>query len=461
MTRLRRLVATVRFRITATAVLAVLVVLVAAGVGLVVTQRRILVENLDEGLAQRADEIAALAEEDRLPPTLTGLGDDDTIAQVVTGTGEVVASSPNATGLAPVAAPPPAGRHRTIRTTDDLLLQDEPFRLVSLRVEDPAPGAETAAVVYVAGTLDDIDESTGALAASLLVAVPAVAILLALLVWWLVGRTLRPVDAIRSEVDQIGDGELHRRVTEPPGDDEIARLAHTMNDMLGRVDHAVQRQQRFVADASHELRSPLTRIRSELEVDLAHPSGADTATTQRSVLEEAVGLQRLMGDLLHLARSDAGADGPRRRDEPVDLDDLVVRQARRLRADERVTVDMSEVSAAQIRGDPDQLNRALANVSDNAARHAEATVTFTLVERDDAALLTVSDDGAGIPPEHHEQIFERFTRLDSARNVSIGGTGLGLAIARDIVERHHGTIAVDPDHHPGTRFLIILPLDGS
>ncbi len=127
--------------------------------------------------------------------------------------------------------------------------------------------------------------------------------------WWLVGRTLRPVEAIRAGVGEIGGSDLHRRVPVPPGDDEVARLARTMNDMLGRVESSAERQQRFVADASHELRSPLTRIRSELEVDLAHPAGADPTATHRSVLDEVDGLQRLVDDLLLLARIDGDPTG--------------------------------------------------------------------------------------------------------------------------------------------------------
>lgn len=457
MTRLRRFATTVRFRITTFATLAVIAVLIAAGVGLVATHRRLLTENLDEGIAHQASQIAALIQGGRVPQTLTGAGEDDTVAQVVTAGGDVVAASPNVAGLPPVADPPPAGRIQTIRTVHDMPVDEGPFRLVSRHVEDAQPG--DGAAVHIASSLDDVEESTAVLVASLLVAIPAVAVLLALLIWWLVGRTLRPVEAIRVEVAQIGGRELHRRVPVPPGDDEIASLAHTMNDMLGRVDHAAQRQRRFIADASHELRSPLTRIRSALEVDLAQPAGADPADTQRSVLEETIGLQRLVGDLLRLARDDAESA-----QEPgngwVDLDDLVLRQARRLRADGRVAVDICEVTGAQIHGNADQLTRALANVTDNAARHADGTVTFSLAESDGTAVLTVSDDGPGIPTEHRERIFERFTRLDDSRSVATGGAGLGLAIAREIVERHHGSITVDPDHRPGARFVMTFPLSG-
>jgi signal transduction histidine kinase len=230
-----------------------------------------------------------------------------------------------------------------------------------------------------------------------------------------------------------------------------------MNAMLDRVESATARQQRFAADASHELRSPLTRIRAELEVDLAHPEQADLAATHRSVLEDATQLQRLVDDLLHLARVDAGAVSNRR--EPVDLDDIVLRDARRLRADGRVQIDISGVSAAQLRGDADELARAVRNLTDNAVRHATSTVTLTLAEHGGRAVLTVADDGPGIPPAEQERIFERFARLDDARNADTGGTGLGLAITRDIVERHHGTIEIDSDHAPGARFRITLPAD--
>jgi signal transduction histidine kinase len=287
------------------------------------------------------------------------------------------------------------------------------------------------------------------------VAIPAVALFIAALVWWLVGRTLRPVESIREEVATIGGTDLHRRVPQPKGGDEIARLARTMNGMLDRLEDATERQQQFVADASHELRSPLTRIRSELEVDLAHPETADLAATHESVLDETVGLQRLADDLLALARRDAGATAERR--EAVDLDDIVLRQARRLRADGRVGVGIAGVSAAQVQGDPDQLTRALRNLADNAARHAASAVDFTLSERDGVAILTVVDDGPGIPPEEQQRVFERFTRLDDARTAGDGGTGLGLAITRDIIGRHGGEIRIDPDHRPGTRFLITIP----
>jgi signal transduction histidine kinase len=439
-----------RKKITALATLAVIAVLIAASAGLVASQRRLLTENLDESIGTRADEIETLVKAGRVPPTLSGLGEDDTMAQVVVG-GMVIATSANVAGKGPVAEAPP-GRQQ-LRTVRGLPHDEAAFRLLSRRVEGP----RGPAVIHVAGTLGDIHDSTTVLVASLSVAVPVVALLLAALIWWLVGRTLRPVEAIRAEVADIGGSELHRRVPVPAGDDEIARLARTMNTMLGRVEDATRRQARFVADASHELRSPLTRIRSELEVDQAHAEGADLAATHQSVLEETVGLQHLVDDLLHLARADAGA-APESAPSRVDLDDIVLGLARRLRAGGRVTVDISGVAAVQVDGHAAQLARAVGNLADNAARHAAGAVTVTLAESDHSAVLAVSDDGPGIPPRDRERVFDRFTRLDDARSAATGGAGLGLAIARDIVERHGGTLVVDPDHHPGARFVVTLPL---
>jgi signal transduction histidine kinase len=449
----RRVAATVRFRVTALATVTVAAVLVVTAVGLTLAQERLLTRNLEDALHQRADDVEALVRAGRVPPTLAAGDEDDLITQVVGPSGRVLASSPNMTGRAPVAAAPAADEAGQLRTVD-LPVDDSSFRLLSRTVE----GSGGPVVVHVAAALDDIGESTTLLAGSLALVVPVVTAVLGALIWWLVGRSLAPVEVIRAEVADIAGTDLHRRVPEPKSGDEVARLARTMNGMLDRVEDAVRRQQRFVADASHELRSPLTRIRSELEVDLAHPGGADPLATHRSVLDETTGLQRLIEDLLHLAQADAGTATLRR--APVDLDDIVLRHARRLREGGRATVDTRGVAAAQVEGDADQLSRAVGNLADNAARHARTTVTFTLAERDGHAVLTVSDDGAGIPPGQHERVFERFTRLDPSRTSGAGGTGLGLAIARDILRRHGGTVAADPAHGPGARFVLTLPSAG-
>jgi HAMP domain-containing protein len=351
---------TVRFRVTALAVVAVAVVLLATGIGLVAAQRRLLTDNVEEMIRQRTDHLAGLVASGRAPGILTST--EGTLEQIVTPNGEVLAASPTIVGAPPLNQPPPAGQTEILRTVERLPTDAARFRLLSRRVE----GHEGTVVLHVASALDDIDESAGVLTATLTVAIPAVTAVLAALIWTLVGRTLRPVEAIRAEVADMTGSDLGRRVPQPSGGDEIARLARTMNAMLDRVEEASGRQQRFVADASHELRNPLTRIRSELEVDLAHPDTADLSVTHRGILEETIALQRLVEDLLHLARSDVGAHTTRL--EPVDLDDIVFRDATRLRANGRVIVNVAAVSGAQVRGDPSQLTRAVRNLTDNAAR---------------------------------------------------------------------------------------------
>jgi signal transduction histidine kinase len=301
---------------------------------------------------------------------------------------------------------------------------------------------------------DDVTDPITILSRLLAATVPAVVLLLGALTWWLTGRTLRPVEKMRIELAEITGTNLGRRVAEPGTGDEIDRLAHTMNETLDRLDGAIRRQQRFVADASHELRSPLTRIRAELEVDLASGEPTDPSTTERSVLGEAIELQHLVDDLLQLARGDDGL--VEAAFQPVDLDDIVLREARRLRDRGRVTVDLQHVTAAQTYGDASQLTRAVRNLFDNAERHARSTVTVALDEIAGRVRLTVSDDGNGIPPENRAVIFERFTRLDDARARDNGGTGLGLAIVRDIIHGHDGTIALDDSTE--TRFVVELPL---
>lgn len=400
----RRLTGPAQWRVTALATLTVVIVLVVAGIGLVVVQRQVLTEDLDDGLRERAAGLARAVERGEVPRTITGQGEDDAGAQVVTNSGRVVAATANLAGEPAIAAPPPSGERTWLRGIRHVPIDDAPYRVLSRRVD--------GSVVHVASTMDDIDETTRILVVSLGIAIPIVALALAALTWWLVGR------------------------------------------MLDRVEDAARRQRRFVADASHELRSPLTRIRSELEVDLAHPGGADLRATHRSVLEEAVALERLVDDLLHLARSDDDAFPPGR--AAVDLDDVALRVADQHRAT-GFSVDTSAVTAVQVQGDVQQLTRAIGNVVDNAARHARNGIAVS-VASDGAAVVTITDDGPGIPAAEHDRVFERFARLDDARSAATGGAGLGLAIAREIVERHDGSIVIDPDHQPGTRVVIRLPL---
>jgi signal transduction histidine kinase len=422
---------TIRARVTIAATVAAVVVLAAVGWGLAINLRRSLTDSLDEQLADVADRVADQVRGGE-PLQVEGLGEDDWAIQVVGPDGAVLAAN----------EPP----------EDD----DDPTRTVTRAVDTP----DGTVVVEVAGPSDDIDESVATLRRSLLVAVPLTAAALGVLTWVLVGRTLRPVERIRAEVAEIGGAELHRRVPVPAADDEVGRLARTMNDMLARVEDSQQRQRRFVADASHELRGPLTRMRTELEVDFEHPATADVEATHRSVLEEVVGLQQLVDDLLLLARSDSGtvdvADA-----RTVDLADITHAALDKANARRGVGVELAGIDAAPAVGRPGELQRAIGNLLDNAVRHAASTVRVIVSRNGDSVSVAVEDDGEGIPAAERDRVFERFARVDAARASGDGGAGLGLSIARDIVERHGGTLVFDAGYDDGARFVITLPAAGS
>ncbi len=433
---------TIRFRIAALAVAICSGLLIGASLLMAAGLRWQLTDNLDEGLNQRADTIAAVVS-GLLPTQLTA--DEDLLIQVVDSSGMVLAASSSLAGSEPITSLRPG-----IRNVSNVAGRTEAFRVLVREVE-----SGSARVTLIVGVNnDDVTDPVRILTGLLAVAVPGVVVVLGALTWWLTGRTLRPVETMRRELAEITGTNLGRRVDEPATGDEIDRLAHTINETLDRLEGAIRRQQRFVADASHELRSPLTRIRTELEVDLASGESLDPTRTEQSVLDETIDLQRLVEDLLHLARGDDGIGDSDFR--PVDLDDIVLREARRIRERGRVAVDLKGVAAAQTMGDPHQLARAVRNLFDNAERHAASTVTVVLDEVEGRVLLTVSDDGEGISPADRDVIFERFTRLDDARARDTGGTGLGLAIVRDIVQRHNGT--VDLDDRAETRFMVELPL---
>ncbi len=427
--------------------LVVLVVLAAAAFAVVRAQERTLLENQKEALGRAAADLLAVTDEGEAGGVLAGFGDDDAAYLVLDDQGNVMAASANAGDGAALARLAPVSGSVT-RQVESLPFDGARF-LVRAEVVDRPGGRRT---VVVAATLDDIEEATVALRNAFTVVVPVLTMALAALLWVVVGRSLRPVEAIRAEVEDIGGHGLDRRVPVPPGDDEVARLARTMNGMLERIEKASDRQRRFVADAAHELRTPLTRMRTELEVDLAHPGSADSVATEASVLAEVEGLQRLVVDLLDLARSDA-AIAP----QSVALDRLVVDVVEAARPDATTAIE-TMVDPVTVKGDAPALRRLVGNLLENAVRHGSDCVVLTLRAEHEFAELAVTDDGPGIPPAEAERVFERFTRLDPARARDDGGAGLGLAIARAVAEAHGGSIAVDVEHVGGARLVARLPI---
>lgn len=307
----------------------------------------------------------------------------------------------------------------------------------------------------VALPLDDALRASSTVSGLLLAAVPILLIVLAGLIWLIVGRALRPVETIRREVDAIGPAELDHRVAEPRTDDEIARLARTMNRMLARLDSSARAQRRFVSDASHELRSPLASIRQFAELARAHPDRVADGELADVVLAEGARLQDLVESLLLLTRLDESGLAVVRR--PVDLDDVALADARRVRDAGVVTVDTSGVSAARVDGDERMLARLARNLTDNASRHATSRIAVAVGVRGDRVQLSVDDDGTGVPAEERPRVFDRFVRLDEGRARDAGGSGLGLAIVAEIARAHGGEVRVEDSPLGGARFVVSLP----
>lgn len=420
-----------RVRTTAAAVLVVALALLLGGVALVVLVRDSMRDGLESTAEQRADELAEQLETTGLPDPPTADDDDeddldDLVWQVTDATGAVVRSSQS--------LPFPTDGHLLV--TEDATTDGQEY------------------VVSVAVSLDDVEDSTAALLLPLAVGLPVLILLVGATTWVATTRALAPVERIRREAEQITGERLDRRVPEPPSRDEIHRLARTVNQMLGRLQHSRDRQRQFVGDASHELRSPLASIRQTAEVARAHPGALPEGELADAVLEESARMQRLVEQLLLLARADEGAAV--RADHDVDLDDLALAVAKGARRD-GLRVDTSGIGPGRVRGDLVSLTQLVQNLVDNAVRHADEVVALTVRDDGSAVELVVEDDGPGIAEEDRQRVFERFVRLDEARARDAGGSGLGLAIVREIVAAHRGTVDVTVSALGGARFAVRLP----
>ncbi|MFC9114585.1 MULTISPECIES: sensor histidine kinase [Streptomyces] len=485
-----RLFGSVRSRATLGATLVVAVALVAAGTAVLLSLRA----NLTGEAGTRAERSAqAVASElaVRTPlDKLSGLDAEDAPVQIVDEDGTLVAASEDleritGTGTAEVT-PAPTGTaggdardddgddDRDARADDSGRSDDddddplapgeidrgttfangsatvdgdtEDYRFAAVQVETPDRGRLT---VHAGAPLAAEHSAVDTALTAMLIGFPLLLGVVAAVTWLVTGRALRPVEGIRREMAAITASEdLGRRVPEPATHDEVARLARTTNATLTALEVSVERQRRFVADASHELRSPIASLRTQLEVAAAHPELLDLD----GAVEDTVRLQNLAADLLLLARLDAGE---RPADTRVDLAALA-----REGAAGRTGVTV-EAESAEVSGSPGQLGRVLGNLLDNAARHARERVMVTVRREGAWAVLGVGDDGEGVAEADRERIFERFVRLDAARSRDDGGAGLGLAIARDVAVRHGGTLTAGAAPAGGALFELRLPLAGA
>ena len=419
----------------------------AAAVALVLVMRSTLSEQVADAAERRAQELAAELEAGETPSLSVG-DDEEQLIQVIDALGRVVAATDNVAGRAPVA---------TLDENDSaeitVRLDGDQEQLLAAAAEASTAAGRTT--VLVALTTEEVDDAVAVASGLLVQGAPVLLVLVAVTTWLVTGRALSPVEAARRQVDAISAADLHRRLPESGGRDEIARLVTTMNRLLGRLEDAQTRQRRFISDASHELRSPVATLRQHAEVAIARPEHSSTGELAETVLAESLRLQHLVEDLLLLARTDEHRLRLRR--QPTDLDDAVFEEARRLRRDTDLHIDITGVSPARVDGDPAALDRALRNLGANAARHARSRIAFALDEQAGTVVLAVDDDGGGIAEADRRRVLERFVRLDEARTRDTGGAGLGLAIVAELVAAHGGSVAVGRAPLGGARFTICLP----
>ncbi|MFI6417447.1 sensor histidine kinase [Streptomyces sp. NPDC050842] len=475
----RRPFGSVRAKATLGATLVVAVALVAAGIAVLLALRSNLGGQADaeaDAAARRvASQIAA-----GTPYAELELPDaEDHPVQVVDRDGRLLAvsedleaiSGTGVPGVAPAPSPgtdrddaddtddPEAGSvgettwHGEGRATVDG--QDATYRFSQVEATDPR---DETVLVYAGASLAGRQSTVGTAAVAMMTGLPLLLGVVAVVTWLVTRRALRPVEDIRREMAAINaSADLSRRVPEPVSGDEVARLARTTNETLTALEASVERQRRFVADASHELRSPIASLRTQLEVAAAHPDLLDLP----GAVEDTVRLQHLAADLLLLARLDAGE---RPGDGRVDLAELVAGEVAQRTGDRiRVRVEAGAGAGgdadagAVVSGSRQQLARVIGNLLDNAQRHADTRITATVSVTDGGVLVRVDDDGPGVPEAERDRVFERFVRLDDARTRDDGGAGLGLAIARDVARRHGGDLTVGQAPGGGARFTLRLP----
>jgi signal transduction histidine kinase len=441
----------VRVRTTLVATAAVGVAMILAAWTLVVVLQRSLIAGVDNSLKDRTADVIAMAKEGDFLDEPIVPGQPGALVQVVDPSDRVVASSET------LRAKPAIGPFRDLTTghvawSARITSDDELYRIVG--VSTATPGGPVT--IYTAASLETISDTVTTVKAALLIGLPLVLLMVAAACWWIVGRALRPVEAIRAQVSEIGSGGLDRRVPEPSAGDEIGRLARTMNEMLDRLQSASDLQRRFVADASHELRSPIASLRTQIEVQQVYANGSngEGEAALSNQLAEVTRMERLVGDLLMLAKADERRLSGR--SETVPLHRIVLEEVARSGGPEHVRVDTSAVRAAAVVGDRDGLARVVRNLLENAHRHARSRVEVGLRPEGDQVLLTVANDGPGIPAEARSRIFERFTRMDESRARDDGGAGLGLAIVREVVAAHGGAVRVE-DRTSGACFIVSLP----
>ncbi|HEX2894455.1 MAG TPA: HAMP domain-containing sensor histidine kinase [Marmoricola sp.] len=451
-----RLVAGVRGRSVLASVVVVTFAL-AVGTAVFVTQlQHALLAGVEENATSQAVHVAQQVHLDGvsgIEEDLSASARDGQLVQVIDDTGTVVAASTIRASKQPISRRRPPGGQVIVESAGrQPLVDDDSDYLVAVT---STSWSDESYRVVVAAPIGAQQESVRTALSLLLIGLPLLVLLVGVATWLLVGRALSPVERMRARVAAIGGARVRERLDVPTTGDEIARLAMTLNEMLARLDHAGQAQRQFVADAGHELRSPLATLNAAVEV-ARRESDAHAWAELSNVMQAELGrLGRLVDDLLLLATVDERGLKIRHRD--VDLDDLVDEQRRRLRTHPLLTVQVA-AEPTRVRGDRTRLAQLLSNLVDNAARHARSLVRISVRNDGDDAMLIVEDDGPGVPAPQRRQVFERFVRLDDSRGRRSGGSGLGLAIVAEIVRAHEGSVSIGDRPGGGCRVQVRLPV---
>ncbi|WP_134005791.1 HAMP domain-containing sensor histidine kinase [Kribbella sp. VKM Ac-2566] len=448
--------ASVRSRSTAAAVIVVAVAMMLGAAALLLLLQRALITEVSDAAEGRVGDVARQVSAKGTSGLTNDLAETTRagqLIQVLDPSGRVVAASSTRVDTTPLTdlRPPADALLRSQVGEMPLIDDDHSFLIVA---QGTAYGGRTYTVV-VASSVETQRQTVATVAKYLAIGFPALLIVVGVAGWLMVGQALRPVERIRGRVQRIGTRDLTERVPVPQTRDEIARLAVTMNEMLDRLETGQATQRAFVADASHELRSPLATLTAALEVIEADTTGQAWHELRQVMATETDRMRQLVEDLLLLAKADD--TGIRMRQVDVDLDDLVAAEIQRLRSSAPELTVTGDVHPVRIVGDPARLSQVLRNLVDNAARAAHTTVHLTAAEQNGSAIITVSDDGDGIPEQDRQRVFERFVRLDTSRSRASGGSGLGLSIAREITHAHNGTIALTSSASGGTTATVTLP----
>lgn len=456
----RRLLGSVRVRVTATALIAVACALAVSGavigIGLGHDRQKILMETAQ----QDARQVVLLNPELATPLLLPSDATIDSGLVQVLRDGKVIGASRALRHLPPLWAP---GGQAVAPATDYVGDLGRDVVIVSV----PVQAGRARGDVVVVASMAQFDRTVADVQHLLEIGTPMLLFVVGVICWVIVGRALRPIEMMRREVAEVATGPGGRgqhRVAEPANDDEVGRLARTLNSMLDRMEASTERERRFVSDASHELRSPIANIRTELEVALHHPDRTTWPEVAAEVLAENERMEQLVAGLLLLARSDEGSLIEAA--EPTDVATLAA----------RIVADVPHgPPAVRLRAEPARVKvpavyaeRMVTNLVDNARRFAATAVSVTVTTERPVLLpdgtpagpgevvVTVADDGPGVPPADRTRIFERFVRLDAARDRGEGGFGLGLAIVADLSRFYGGSISVG-DAGPGAVFTLRLP----